>query len=140
MRLLNHHLRPAACWLAVAALVFHIAWLPVHLLTEAHCDSSPAHNHVQAHAAHHGHNHGPADATPHHHDGDSDHHHFSGDHESKFLSKRQAVLFAPLLVVWQAALVTPPSAVMRDLPAQADPSPPPADFSPPSGPRAPPLA
>lgn len=138
------HLRPAARWLAVAALVFHVAWLPVHLLTTAHCDTGPAHNHAQAHAAHHGHDHhhghGAADAPAHPHEGDADHHHFSGDHESKFLAKRQVLLDAPLLVVWQAALVTPPPTVMRELPVQADPSPPPADFSPPSGPRAPPLA
>ena len=138
------HLRSAACWLAVVALVFHIAWLPVHLLTEAHCDTGPTHNHAQAHAAHHGHDHhhdaGSADAAHHPHEGDAGHHHFAGDHGSKFLSKRQAVLFAPLLVVWQAALVPPPSAVTRELPAQADPSPPPADLPPPSGPRAPPRA
>ncbi|PAW84544.1 MAG: hypothetical protein B9S33_11405 [Pedosphaera sp. Tous-C6FEB] len=144
VRVPSLHLRSAIRWLAVVALVFHIAWLPVHLLTEAHCDTGPAHNHAQAHAAHHGHDHdhgdGADDASHHQHDDDSDHHHFAGDHGSKFLAKRQAVLFAPLLVAWQTALVTPPSAVMRELPAQADPSPPPADFSPPSGPRAPPLA
>ncbi|PAW72226.1 MAG: hypothetical protein B9S33_22925 [Pedosphaera sp. Tous-C6FEB] len=134
----------AAHWLAVAALVFHVAWVPVHLLTEAHCDSGPAHNHAQAHAAHHGHDHnhdhGPADAAHHQHEGDADHHHFSGDHESKFLSKRQAVLFSPLFVTWQVSLVTPPSTVVRALPVSPEPPPPPADFSPPSGPRAPPLA
>lgn len=137
MTSLAKHLRPAARWLAVAALVFHVAWLPVHLLTEAHCDTGLAHAHATAQADHHGHSHDDAGAA--HPHGDTDHH-FTGDHESKFLSKRQAVLFAPLFVTWQAALVAPPAAVMRELPAQADPSPPPADFSPPSGPRAPPLA
>ncbi|MEQ2008084.1 MAG: hypothetical protein ABMA26_14905 [Limisphaerales bacterium] len=138
MKSLPNAVRCAARWLVAFALVFHVAWLPVHLLTTAHCDTGPGHSHAQAHAEHHGHSHDASDA--HGHEGDADHHHFAGDHGSKFLSKRQAVLFAPLLVVWQAALVTPPSAVLRELPAQADPSPPPANFSPPSGPRAPPLA
>jgi len=136
MQLLHRPLRASARWLVVAALTACILWLPFHLLTEAHCDTGATHAHAQAHAAHHHH----ADTDEHPSDGDADHHHFAGDHGSKFLSKRQVLLDAPLLVVWQAALVTPPAAVMRELPVQAAPSPPPADFSPPSGPRAPPLA
>lgn len=137
MRLLKRHLCSAAHWLAALALVFHVAWLPVHLLTTAHCDTSPAHAHAQAHVDHHGHSHDDADAS--HSHGDKDHHHFTGDHESKFLSKRQAVLFAPVLAVWQKlelniVVVTAQPLDMRTLSA-----PPPADFSPPSGPRAPPL-
>lgn len=132
------HLRPAARWLAVAVLVFHVAWLPVHLLAEAHCDASPAHAHAQAHAEHHGHSHDASDA--HGHGGDADHHHYATDHESKFLSKRQAVLFAPALVAWQQTLLTPVFSVAIELPVSAAPAPPPADCSPPAGPRAPPLA
>ena len=138
VRLLNRHLRPAARWLAVVALVFHIAWLPVHLLTEAHCDTSPSHDHAQAHADHHGHSHAASDA--HGHEGDADHHYYATDHESKFLSKRQAVLFAPALVAWQQAVLTPAAVIVRLATPLAETAPPPADFSPPSGPRAPPLA
>lgn len=138
MRLLNRHLRPAIRWLAVCALVFHVAWLPVHLLTEAHCDTGPAHDHAQAHAAHHGHGHDEADA-PHSH-GDADHHHFTGDHESKFLSKRHVVVCAPLLAAWLTIeLVALPAEFARMLPS-AEAAPPPLDFFSPSGPRAPPLA
>lgn len=132
------YLRPAARWLAVAALVFHIAWLPVHLLTEAHCDTNPAHDHAQAHAAHHGHSHADADAS--HSHGDADHHHYATDHESKFFSKRQAVLFAPALVAWQQAVLTPTVVIVRLAAPLLEAVPPPADCSSPSGPRAPPLA
>ena len=132
------HLRPAACWLVVAALVFHIAWLPVHLLTGAHCDASPGHNHIQAHVEHHGHSHAASDA--HGHEGGPDHHHYATDHESKFLSKRQAVVFAPALAVWHQAVQAPTVIVVRLAAPLAEASPPPADSSPPSGPRAPPLA
>ena len=125
-------------WLAVLLLVFHVAWLPVHLLTEAHCDTGQAHQHAEAHAAHHGHSHGDADG--HDHEGDAGHHHYASDHESKFLSKRQALHFAPTIVAWQLTLLTPPVLATRPMPMRADTVPPPADFSPPSGPRAPPLA
>lgn len=138
VRLLNSHLRPAARWLAVAALVFHIAWLPVHLLTGVHCDASPGHDHAQAHAEHHSHSHDASDA--HGHEGDADHHHYATDHESKFLSKRQAVLFAPALVAWQQAVLTPKVVIVQQAAPLAEAAPPPADCSPPSGPRAPPLA
>ena len=138
MNSLANQLRAAARWLASLALVFHVAWLPVHLLTVAHCDSSLAHDHAQANADHHGHSHG--ESNSHHQDGDTDQHHFAGDHESKFLSKRQALLFAPTLVVWQQTLLTPVFSGAIELPVNADPAPPPTDFSPPSGPRAPPLA
>lgn len=137
VRVLHPCLRSAARWLAVTALVFHIAWLPLHLLTEAHCDAGPAHPHAQAHTEHHGHSHGESDTTPH---GDTHHHHFTGDHESKFHSKRQAVLFAPVLAIWQKLeLIT--FVVAVPLP-ETHPltAPPPTDFSPPTGPRAPPLA
>lgn len=130
MRPLKHLLRSAVRWLAVAALVFHVAWLPVHLLTTAHCDAGPAHAHAHAHTDHHGHDHDDADH----------HHHFTGDHESKFLSKRHAVLFAPVLAAWLTTeLDVPLMATARTLP-RAEAAPPPADFSPPAGPRAPPLA
>lgn len=138
MQLLNRPLRLAACWLAVAALAFHIAWLPVHLLTEAHCDTSPSHDHAQAHADHHGHSHDASDA--HGHEGDADHHHYATDHESKFLSKRQAVLFAPALVAWQQAVLMPMAVIVRPAAPLLEAVPPPADCSSPSGPRAPPLA
>lgn len=124
------HLRRPARWLAVLALVFHVVWVPVHLLTEAHSDTGLTH--------HHGHSHGESDT--HSHTGDEDQHHFTGDHESKFLSKRQALLFAPVLVAWQPAVLTPPVAIVRQAAVRAEESPPPADFSPPSGPRAPPPA
>ncbi len=118
--------------------MFHIAWLPVHLLTEAHYDASPAHGHVQAHADHHDHSH--ADVDPSHSHGDTDHSHFTGDHESEFLSKRPVALFAPVLAAsLPIELIAPPTETARLLPC-AEAAPPPADFSPPSGPRAPPLA
>ncbi len=131
-------LRQAARCLAVLALVFHVVWLPVHLLTVAHCDSAPAHqHHAGAEADHHDHSHGdPAS----HDDGDADPHHFTSDHESQFLAKRHALLFAPPLVVWQLTGLPPTLPVTRELPMRADPAPPPADSPPPSGPRAPPLA
>jgi len=132
-----NHLHSASRWLAMLVLVFHIVWVPVHLLTAAHHDSGLAHSHAEAHADHHGHSHGEPDS---HGDGDADQHHFASDHESKFLSKRQALLFAPTLVTWQVTVWTPALSVARELPVNADPAPPPADFSPPSGPRAPPLA
>ena len=138
VRSLKHHLCSAARWLAALALVFHVAWLPVHLLTTAHCDTSPAHAHAQAHADHHGHSHDDAEAS--HSHGDTDHHHFTGDHESKFLSKRQAIFFAPVLAAWLTTeLDVPLMTVARAIP-RAEFAPPPADFSPPTGPRAPPLA
>ena len=137
VRLLNTCLRSATRWLAVAALVFHIAWLPLHLLTEAHCDAGPAHPHAQAHTEHHGHSQDKADAP---HSQDTDHHHYTTDHESKFLAKRQALLHAPVLAVWQPLELTPPTLVVWTTGIRVHAGPPPADFPPPSCPRAPPRA
>jgi hypothetical protein len=137
VRVLNTSLRSAARWLAVAALVFHIAWLPLHLLTETHCDAGPANPHAQAHTEHHGHSDVQAGA-PHSHA--PDHHHYTADHESKFLAKRQALLQAPVLVVWQPLELTPPALVVWLAGLRVDAGPPPADFPPPSCPRAPPRA
>ena len=133
------YLRPAARWLAVLALGFHIVWVPVHLLTEAHHDSGLAHSHAEAHADQHGHSHGEPNSHGDDGDGDADQHHFASDHESKVLGKRHALLFAPTLVTWQVTLLPPPLADAHALPVNADPAPPPADSPPPSGPRAPPL-
>lgn len=120
--------------------MFHVAWLPIHLTTEAHCDTGPAHGHAQAHAAHH---HAHADAHEHSHDpapNDGDHHHFTGDHEANFFAKRNVLLTSPALSVATQFVLVAPAAPVRGLAVEPLAAPPPADFSPPTGPRAPPLA
>jgi ABC-type Zn2+ transport system substrate-binding protein/surface adhesin len=118
--------------------VFHVAWLPVHLTTEAHCDTGPGHSHAQAQADHHGHSHDEADESQ--SSGDADHHHFTGDHEGNYFAKRHLLIASPailrtILFEW----LNPPTSQRLNTPRDEYP-PPPADFSPPTGPRAPPLA
>ncbi len=132
-------LRSAARWLAVCALVFHVAWLPLHLTTETHCDPRSTRSHAHQNAAHHqDHHHG--DTHGHSHDHDADHHHFAGDHEGTFLAKRQVLLATAILPSALHIELTPTLAAGPASAPAGDPAPPPADSSPPSGPRAPPQA
>lgn len=137
--LLYQGLRSATKWVVVALALGGVLWLPLHLLTVAHCDDGPAHQrtHAQAEAAHHGHSHDGGDAD--HHEGEADHHHFTGDHGAQFLAKRQVFLATPLLVPVSPLELSALVVVVRAVVPEADAAPPPFDFSPPASPRAPPL-